>query len=227
MSQTAAADGRQTARVKVILLSMPFFVLLFTRGGIEISVRLLPLRYSWIPAIAFYYLSIGACLLYSRRRLGLHIDYGTLSRRSFPKLRLFVFGIAFPAIIPLWVFVKNVGVVPPEFVFYIVLFSLINPFFEESFWRGLLDKIDAGRTFRIFYSALLFSFSHYFLWGAYWLLPPQKWIAAVVSTFIMGTLWMWFYQRHRNLLYPILSHVLVDIFNLSVAMFFGLKLVTV
>ena len=38
---------------------------------------------------------------------------------------------------------------------------------------------------------------------------------------------MWFYQRQKNLAYPILSHALVDIFNLSVAVFYGLKLITI
>lgn len=213
-------------RKRVVLLSMPVFVILFTRAGVEIAVRLLPLRYSWIPSFIVYFISIGLCLLYARRKLGLAVEYGSFSVRAFPRGNLLVFGILLPAIIPLWVFIKNVDTVPTEFLIYILLFALINPFFEESFWRGLMDKIPSGSRFRILYSSLLFSASHYFLWGSYWLLPPQKWIAAVISTFIMGILWMWFYQRQRNLVYPMISHAFVDIFNLSVAVFYGLKLVT-
>jgi len=33
---------------------------------------------------------------------------------------------------------------------------------------------------------------------------------------------MWFMQKQKNLLYPVLSHVAVDIFNLSVAVYTGL-----
>lgn len=213
-------------RKKVVLVSMPIIVILFTRVGIEIAVRLLPLRYSWIPSFFIYYILIMLCLLYARRRLGVAPEYGSLSARTFPNRKLLVFGIILPALIPIWVFIKNANAVPPAFLIYIFLFALINPFFEESFWRGLMDKIPSGNRFRILYSSILFSFSHYFLWGSYWLLPPQKWIAAVVSTFIMGIFWMWFYQHQRNLIYPIISHAFVDIFNLSIAVFYGLKLTT-
>ena len=214
-------------RRKAVVLLMPVFVLLVTRAGIEMSVSLLPLRFSWIPSFGVYYASIMFCLYYGRRKMRLRIDYGSLSRSSFPRMKLFIIGIVVPAIIPLWMFVINVKAVPALCLVLIVAFALINPFFEESFWRGLMDKLPGGGVFRILYSSVLFSFSHYFLWGVYWLQPSPKWIAAVVSTFIMGILWMWFYQRSRNLVYPILSHVLVDVFNLSVVMFYGMKLVTV
>jgi len=217
----------RSAKSKAALLLMPVFVLLFTRAGIEIIVKLLPLRYSWIPSVFLYYVSIELCLWYARRKLSITVDYGSLLRRPFPKLRFLVPGIVLPALIPLWLFVLNVKAVPPVFLIYIVLWAFVNPFFEEAFWRGLLDKIPSSGSFRILFSSFLFCLSHYFLWGSHWLLPPPKWIAAVVSTFIMGILWMWFYQRQKNLAYPIISHMLVDIFNLSVAVFYGLKLITV
>jgi membrane protease YdiL (CAAX protease family) len=43
----------------------------------------------------------------------------------------------------------------------------------------------------------------------------------------MGLAWMWFYLRERSLAYVIASHLIVDIFNLSVAMFIGIRLRTV
>ena len=49
----------------------------------------------------------------------------------------------------------------------------------------------------------------------------------VITTFIMGLAWMWFYLRERSLAYVIASHLIVDIFNLSVAMFIGIRLRTV
>ena len=78
----------------------------------------------------------------------------------------------------------------------------------------------------LLYSSVLFSFSHYFLWGAYWLSDPHKLIPMVGVTFIAGVLWMWFYIKQRNLFHPMISHFLCDVFNLSVAMFYGLKMVT-
>lgn len=42
----------------------------------------------------------------------------------------------------------------------------------------------------------------------------------------MGVCWMWLYQRDGRLIYPIVSHILVDIFNLSIAIFMGVSLPT-
>ena len=136
-------DSSMMQRTRILLLSMPVFVLLFTRAGIEVAVRALPLHYSWILADVFYYVSIILCLLYARRKLGVAAEYGSLSASTFPKPKLLIFGVLFPAIIPVWVFIRNVNAVPPRF-----------------------------------------------------------------------------------LIYPIISHALVDVFNLSVAVFFGMKLTT-
>ena len=43
--------------VKMFLL--PFVVLGLSRLGAEVSVRLLPMRIAWIPALLVYYLAIG------------------------------------------------------------------------------------------------------------------------------------------------------------------------
>ena len=206
---------------------MPLFVILFTRAGIEICVTLLPLRYSWIPSFLFYFVSIELCLLYARHNLKINVRFGSISKGSSPKMKFLLIGILLPALIPLPMFILNVKAVPAIFLVYISLFAVVNPFFEESFWRGLLNNIPFGNGFKILYSSLLFCSTHYFLWGSFWLLPEPKWIAAVISTFVMGILWMWFYQRQRNLIYPIISHALVDVFNLSIAMFYGLKLITI
>ncbi len=63
--------------------------------------------------------------------------------------------------------------------------------------------------------------------GAYWLSRPRVLIPVLITTFIMGIAWMWFYLRERSLGYTIASHFVVDVFNLSVAMFMGLPLRTV
>jgi len=131
-----------------------------------------------------------------------------------------------PGLLALPLFVTNVKAVPLIFLGFILLFSIINPFFEEIFWRGLLHYMPVSSRTKILYSSILFSFSHYFLWGTYWLADPKKLIPTVAVTFIAGILWMWFLVKQRNLLYPILSHSLCDLFNLSVAVFYGLRLAT-
>jgi membrane protease YdiL (CAAX protease family) len=211
---------------KFVFFLMPIAVLLCTRLGIEISVILLPMRYAWIPSFLVYYLCIIVCIVYVSKKYNITLGRGCYSLYPVPRARYMFWGVIIPALLPLVVFILNIRAVPVSFIFYILLFSCINPYFEETFWRGLLYHMPAGTRTKILYSSFLFSFSHYFLWGAYWLAEPKKWIAAVVAAFIMGILWMWFFDKQKNLLYPIISHFFVDVFNLSVALFFGLKLVT-
>ena len=73
----------EPAKLKVALLLMPVFVLLFTRAGIEDIVKLLPLRYSWIPSVILYYVAIELCLWYARRKLNIIVNYGSVLRRPF------------------------------------------------------------------------------------------------------------------------------------------------
>jgi membrane protease YdiL (CAAX protease family) len=214
-------------KMKVIFFLMPIALLLWTRLGIELSVLLFPVRYAWIPAFFFYSFFIILCLLYASKKFNVAVKIRHNSLRPIPPKKYLFWGIIVPALLPLGMFILNIRAVPPIFIIYILLFSLVNPFFEEIFWRGLLHHMPTSSKIKILYSSTLFAFSHYFLWGTYWLADPRKWITTVIATFIMGMLWMWFFDKQKNLLYTIISHFFVDVFNLSVAVFFGLKLVTI
>ncbi|MBO0935953.1 CPBP family intramembrane metalloprotease [Fibrella sp. HMF5335] len=207
------------------LIALPFVVLLLTRLGIELSVHLLPMRWAWLPAFGLYYATTSASILFANRYWGIPI--GLMSRLSpRPSWSLLV-SVVIPALLPLGVFVFNIKAVSLPMLGGIGLFALINPWFEESFWRGLLTHLPLSRWGRILLSAALFSFSHYFLWGAYWLSARPVLVATCVTTFLMGVCWMWFYLRDGRLVYPILSHLVVDVLNLSVAVFMGLQLATI
>ncbi len=207
-----------------ILFLMPIFVLVFTRTGIEICAWLLPMHLSWIPSFAIYYVSIEICLWFAKSRLNIKVDTKRGRLLPIPTLKLMAFGLILPALIPLGVFTGNYKIVPAMSFVYIIVFAAINPFFEEAFWRGLFVNLPISPLKRQLFSGFLFSFSHYFLWGSYWLSNPRILIPTCITTFIMGWCWMWFYQKDGRLIYPILSHVVVDMFNLSIAVFLGLKL---
>lgn len=227
MKKWGKMESDPTARMKIVFFLIPVVLLLCTRLGIELSVLLFPVRYAWILAFVVYYLFIALSMLYARKKLRVNMSFGLRSLRPVPAPRYLIWGIIVPALLPLGIFVLNIRAVPPAFMIYIVLFALVNPFFEETFWRGLLHHMPTNNTIKILYSSALFGFSHYFLLGSYWLTDPRMWIPTVVSTFLMGVFWMWFYVKQRNLLYPVISHFFVDVFNLSVAVFYGLKLVTI
>lgn len=214
-----------TMRSARILFLMPVFVLIFTRIGIEICARLLPMHLSWIPAFGIYYFSIEICLWFAKSRFGLIVSSKGTSLLPLPNIKLIALGIIIPALIPLGVFISNYKAVPPIDFVYIIVFASINPFFEEAFWRGLFRNLPITPPKLQLLSGFLFSFSHYFLWGSYWLSNPKVLIPTCITTFIMGWCWMWFYQKDGRLIYPVLSHIIVDMFNLSIAIFMGLKLV--
>ena len=207
-----------------VLVLMPVFVLVFTRIGIEISARLLLMYLSWIPAFATYYLCIELCFWFAKNQFGLIVSSRKNSLFPLPTIQQLALGLILPALIPLGVFTGNYKNVSPIVYFYIIAFALVNPFFEESFWRGLFINLPISKLKQQLLSGFLFSFSHYFLWGSYWLSNPRVLIPTCITTFIMGWCWMWFYQKDGRLIYPVLSHILVDMFNLSIAVFLGLKL---
>lgn len=209
-------------RLNNFLLASPFLVLIFTKFVILFSTNYFRPEVSWIPAFIGYYFAIISVFFISTKYLSLPVgEIFSFSLKPFPKFGLLFGTIIIPAMLPLAAFILNVKNVPWIFLLYIVIFSCINPIFEEAFWRGLLNYLPGKNAFRILYTAVLFSFSHYFLWE-YWFKFPLVIIPTLISTFIMGVLWMYFMQKQKNLAYPIISHFFVDIFNLSVAVYCGI-----
>jgi len=103
-----------------------------------------------------------------------------------------------------------------------LLFALINPWFEEGYWRGLL--LDTTATwkggFSILYTSGLFAISHPASWGVNSI--ANRSITVVISTFIMGAVWALVYRRTRSLRWVVVAHILVDLFNLAIPVFLNL-----
>ncbi len=206
---------------------LPFVVLGVSRLGAEVSVRLLPMRIAWVPALLVYYLAIEAAVLWVRRAIPGAQDGLSFYSGTRPGPRAVLLGVVLPALLPFGFFVLNVALVPVAILGGIIVFAIINSYFEEVFWRGLMAYLPASNRVRVFYSGILFAFSHWFFTGAYWLSNPRVLIPVLLTTFVMGVAWMWFYLRERSLVYTIASHLIVDVLNLSVAMFMGVHLRTV
>lgn len=211
-----------SAIAKRFLLISPLLILIFTRIGIEINIRIFNPKISWIPSFIVYYILIGLTAWVTIHFLKIRIKESILfSFKPVPKKGLLIGTIIIPALLPVSAFITQAHFVPNEYYLYIIIFAFINAFFEEGYWRGLLALLPGNNSFRTLYSAALFSFSHLFFWG-YWFKSPIIIIPTAVATFIMGFLWMHFMNKKKNLLYVYLSHVLVDIFNNSVAVYAGL-----
>ncbi|MCK5169072.1 MAG: CPBP family intramembrane metalloprotease, partial [Bacteroidales bacterium] len=97
-----------------------------------------------------------------------------------------------------------------------ILVALINPFFEEIFWRGYM--LEKGKNISFFVksiiSSLLFTLSHLAIWGVVSKAMLTK--ELIISVFIMGLAWSFIYRKSKSLVLPYFSHLLVDVFNCSV-----------
>jgi len=126
-------------------------------------------------------------------------------------------------LIPLPIFLWNWQLLSPVWVWLPWLaFALINPWLEEGYWRGLL--LDAAAKWpgwlSILYTSVVFAISHPLMWGVHSI--ANRTLEVFISTFIMGLAWGIIYRKTRSLRWAIFSHFLVDVFNLSVAVFLNL-----
>lgn len=122
------------------------------------------------------------------------------------------------------IFALNLGLVaqyPGVFVA-VLAFALINPVFEEAYWRGAL--LDAGRRwpFRAItlYSTVLFVAGHPLMWGVFSI--GNRTVMLCATLFVMGLAWSCMRRTTGSLRIPVLSHGLVDVGNMSVFVFLNL-----
>lgn len=103
----------------------------------------------------------------------------------------------------------------PQLIVAWLAFALINPWFEESYWRGLLIDATAswGKTLSLLYSSIWFAASHPLIWGIHSL--PLRKLEAVGALLFVGLLWGVTYQRTGSLRGPVAGHMLANIFGLA------------
>jgi membrane protease YdiL (CAAX protease family) len=208
-------------RNNIFLILSPIALLLLTKLGIYFTQEICSKSVSWIIAFTFYYFFIFLIWFIAEKKF--KISFKDLFKHKFkplPKIKLLILGILLPSLLPIGVFIQHADQVNFIFFIYILIFSIINAPIEEIFWRGLLSNLPFKKWGVIIYTSALFGFSHYFLWD-YWFEKPMIVIPTVISTTIMGILWMWFLKTDGRIKYPILSHIVVDILNLSVPIFSG------
>lgn len=103
----------------------------------------------------------------------------------------------------------------PQLVTAWLVFALVNPWFEESYWRGLLIDSTAswGKLASLSYSALWFAASHPLIWGVHSL--PLRKPEAVGALLLVGLIWGLVYQRSMSLRWCVAGHMLANLFGLA------------
>jgi membrane protease YdiL (CAAX protease family) len=94
-------------------------------------------------------------------------------------------------------------------------FALVNPWFEESYWRGLLIDATApwGKWPALLYSSIWFALSHPLIWGIHSL--PLRKPEAVAALLMVGLIWGLTYQRTGSLRGCVAGHMLANLFGLA------------
>ena len=177
-------------------------------------------NWAWIPIVLFYWTAIWLVIYLDYKKNGKSpIDYfkGSKFKLSTVILSLIVGFIPLPILLKyFYLFDANYLIV------FWILIAIINPFFEEIFWRGYMLDISHKIPFWIkaIVSSLLFAAAHPLTWGIF--SPNMLTLEMLISVFIMGIVWSFVYRKSKSLLLPYLSHFLVDLFNCSVLVFLNL-----
>jgi membrane protease YdiL (CAAX protease family) len=102
-----------------------------------------------------------------------------------------------------------------------IVVSLVNPWFEEAYWRGLLlDHTSEWSNWKsLLFSSAFFAINH---------LPLAVHSIAIrytiIPVFVMGLVWGIVYKKTKSLRWVILGHILVNLFSLMIPAFMNLLL---
>ena len=181
-------------------------------AGVQLAAGLVIGVWAWVPTMLCFWLAIAVVVrgfsgsaAAARRRFrpacggvawsGLAVCGGLLSLPGFLAHREV---LDEPAVVISW-----------------LVFALVNPWFEESYWRGLLLDATAtwGRLPSLAYSAVWFAASHPLVWGIHAdaLRKPE---AAGALVFV-GLLWGLAYQRTGTLRWCVVGHALANLLGLA------------
>ncbi|SIO11183.1 hypothetical protein SAMN05444409_2060 [Epilithonimonas zeae] len=95
-----------------------------------------------------------------------------------------------------------------------ILIAVLNPFFEEFYWRGLLTDITPhwNATASTLYSNLLFTFNYVVLQASF--RQSTTW-EMILFIFITSIIWCITYQKTNSLRWVILSHFVWNLFTIG------------
>jgi len=117
--------------------------------------------------------------------------------------------------IPFTMFLSNLHIITFPLMLLSIAFALINPFFEQLYWKGfLLDYTFKSKIVSSIYSSIFFIMGHLFIWGVF--SYGNRNFFLIGSLAIMSTVWCLVRVKTKSLWWCIISHILVDLFNLIV-----------
>ncbi len=101
----------------------------------------------------------------------------------------------------------------PGYVIAGFVLALINPFFEETYWRKLMLDAFSHKSMAIFYNSTLFGLLHLFSFSV--ISSPNRDFLIFPITLVLGLVYSLVYLKTGSLRYVIISHFIMDIFGFS------------
>ncbi len=168
--------------------------------------------WAWLPTMLLFWASIAGLILWlggaDLVKRWLSPAQGAWGWRL---LALAMGLVSLPGFVQHWPVVR-----PPTILFFWLAFSLINPWVEECYWRGvLLDATERwGGFLSVTYSATCFAVSHPLVWGVH-SAALSDWVVVPVLA-VIGMAWAIAYRRSQSLRWPIAGHMCANAFGLAV-----------
>jgi uncharacterized protein len=173
--------------------------------------------WSWLPTMVVFWSAIAGVIAWARRDRPAITWFAAPRGRSWwsiasvgiglVSLREFVSGwpsLESPAVLVLW-----------------LVFGLVNPWFEESYWRGLIiDAAGEWKSLGVIYSSVAFAVSHPLVWGVHSIALRSP--AATIGLALAGVVWGVTYVRTGSLRWTIAGHSCANLFGLSVPILLNL-----
>ena len=174
--------------------------------------------WAWVPTMLVFWLVIAALLRNFSR-------FAAVPRRFGPATGGMIWSILAVAagLLSLHGFVRHWSLLAEwHLIVAWAVFALVNPWFEESYWRGLIMDATAswGRVANLLYSSVMFAVSHPLIWGIHSL--PMRKPEALAALFLVGLVWGLAYQRTGTLRWCVLGHMLANLLGLAVLVLLNL-----
>lgn len=204
-----------SAKKRVLALISPFVIILLGYLTAALFSNFVD-GWAWVPLAIVYWGSLGFCIIYFKEGRRIQEWLG----KSKPSKGSVIVSLAL-GMFPLTILITNYELFDSILLIILwLLFALINPWFEELYWRGLL--LDAAETWfprsaGVLFSTVLFVLSHPLMWGVFSIASTSYHL--YIYLLVMGIVWSITYYKTGSLRWVIVSHFLVDIGNLTVLTF--------
>lgn len=175
--------------------------------------------WAWVPLAIMYWGSLGFFIWFLKENK--YLGYWFKKSKKAP---IWVAITMLVGVFPLSILMMNYHLFDSIWLVVLwILFAIINPWFEEFYWRGIL--LDALLTklpkwFAVLYTTILFVISHPLMWGVF--SYASKSLHLYLYLFVAGIVWSITYLKTKSLRVVILSHFIVDVGNLTVLTFLNI-----